>query len=399
MDNIRFLVEGKEYKGFKDLTLTRSVEAISSYFSFTFADNFNRNERWPLSPQDKVEIFIGETPLVNGFIDVLTGSLEADNRTYTVQGRDRTSDLVDCSLTDGKTNYTNIRFQQLCTEIAKRFDIPFYLGPGRFKDGPMNFAMQVGDTVFENLDRAANRVGALLVPDGLGGLIITTQGSVRSSVDLIEGYNFKSIEFKRDFTKRFSDYVVEGRQRSPKSAKDAETWFGPTKGKGGPSSVPRAGRDDPNIRRYRPILIRPSGNLSSIEADSIVGFEVATRIANSLEINVTVEGWHQSKGRPWTINELVKVYAPRLGIGNEVSSEYLIADTTYSLNDKDGRTTQMRLVPKDAYLNPIIIEKKEKDKPGQGKAWFEDNQKGSVRAYVPKKQPVKQTDKTDNRSR
>lgn len=383
---IDFRVNGKVYTGYKSLTLTRSVEAISSYFNFEFTDTFDNTEPWPMSPQDEVEIYLGGQPLVTGYIDVVSGSLSDTNRTYSVEGRDKTSDLIDCVLPDIQAQYSNIKFIDLCHRLTKDFGISFYESAGDFNKGPMNFTGQIGDTVFENLDRAANRAGALLVPDGRGGIQITVQGFIDAEVDLVEGDNIIALDFKRDFTQRFSEYVVEGRARSPKTGSKGEGWFPPKKGKGGPVSAPRSELEDTAIRRYRPFLVRPNGNVSTIETDAIVAFEVATRIAKSLEINVTVRGWVQKPGRPWLINELVKVYAPRLGIGNDIAEQYLIAETEYSLSPSSGATTTMRLLPKDAFLNPIVVDKmrkKERDKKGQGIRWFGPDYKGGINVILP----------------
>lgn len=365
---LRIGPQRKIYDGFKDFSLHRSIETISASYHFSFSDQWGpEQEPWPLNPQDEVVVTIDNIEVAHGYMDTLHGTLSASDRMYTIEGRDKTSDIIDCSAPTAPGTFPNLTFKQLCDKLVHGFGIKFIEGPGDWNKGKLEktHVIEPGETIFESLDRASKQVGAVLIPDGKGNLLITNIGVKRATVKLVEGENAKNFSFVRDYSKRYSNYTVTGVSKKS-TTKDAHGWFKKANGKS--PSLPSANAVDKAISRYRPLLVKQRGSSTQAIVKKLVEFEAATRAAKSLVVNCTVQDWVQEPGRPWLINELVQVFAPRLGIGNEFGDTYVIAETEYTLSIDGGAETHLVLIPPDAFKAKPTIEKKKSDKKAKG--WF-----------------------------
>lgn len=360
-------MNGKRFDGWRGLSITRSVEAICAYYTFEFSDMWTADQvEWPLNAQDDVEVILDGNTVITGYIDVVSGELTDSARTYTVQGRDKTSDLIECSAPSPPKAYNSITFLNFCKALTKGMNINFTLGPGDYKKTPIEtLAYHDGDKIFDILDEYASQCSALLVPDGKGGLVITSRESGKSVDKIIEGLNAKSFSYQRDYTDRFSDYRVQGKT-SGKGKGKGKGWFNAKTGSTSSRSLSTA--KDLGVTRYRPLVISLEGNKTSEITENRAELEAVIRASKSLVVNCKVAGWTQSNGKVWTINETVQLVAPRLGIGNSYGDEYLISETIFTLSDNGGSETELTLVPKDAFLRQKQIRKKKQDQKSKG--WF-----------------------------
>ena len=367
--NAQLLVNGKAYGGFKSISIKQSVEAISSVFSFDFSDMWTGTEEpWPLNCQDLVQIELYGKIVLRGYIDVLRGDLGSDTISYTIEGRDKTSDLIDCSVEE-KT-YTSIALLPLVQDLCKEFPVSFAVSGGvSGREMVKNIRADFGETVFEVLDRIAGKTGVLFVPDGKGDLVITTRGDSKAAVKLIEGSNAKSFSFSKDYSQRFSEYIIQGSTSKANSETAPSGWFdGKPGSKAATKSSPRADVQDRGVTRRRPLRIKQTGNADGGTTKKKAIWEANVRAAKSLEITCNVQGWTQDGQRLWRINEMVNVIAPRLGIGNAFGDEYLIAEVEYALSPDGGETTYLKLLPKEAFIPEDQVDKKKRDT--KGKSWF-----------------------------
>lgn len=362
MAKLTVSVNGSIYSGWKGINISRSIEAISGVFSFEFSDQWSRdNKPWPLNVQDAVEIKIDDHTIMKGYIDVLSGSLKGSSRSYSIQGRDATSDLIDCSAPQETTEWTGgISIMDLANQLSKRMGIKFAWGEGieTQHKRAVPFTLERGEKIFEALDRMAARVGVLLIPDGKGGIVFTIRGTTRCKDTLVEGLNAKEFTFEKNVTERFSDYFVEGVN---KKATVVEGWA-----KKGKASLPRYDAKDLNMKRYRPLYIQRKGVNDAMSIEDYASTEANLRAGKSLKITCTVRGWTETNGVPWLINRVVRVDAPRLGIGSELGEDYIIGETEFTLSDSDGQVTKMTLLPPDAFLKQKTVDKKKRDKKGAG---------------------------------
>lgn len=390
MTNCKLVVNGKTYGGFKEISIKQSVEAISSLYSFDFSDMWDAaQDPWPLNPQDLVQIELHGQSVIRGYIDVLKGSLSGSSVTYTVEGRDKTSDLVDCSCVPKP--YTSIGLLAICESVASQFPVSFTLAPGI--DGNQKVTTinaDAGESVFEVLDKISSATGVLFVPDGKGDLVITKRGQTKAEAKLIEGVNAKDFSFTKDYSERYSDYTVQGSAGKSQSVAKGSAWFAPAAGaQKATKSVPRSDIQDLGVNRFRPLYVKQPSGATAITVQNRASWEANVRAAKSLEISCTVQGWLQAPGRLWRINEMIQVTAPRLGIGNAYGDEYLIAEIEYKLTESGGEETWLKLYPKDAFLPDVKVDKLDKKKKDEiGKGWFSDNS-NDIQVYPGVQSPSK----------
>jgi prophage tail gpP-like protein len=102
---------------------------------------------------------------------------------------------------------------------------------------------------------------------------------------------------------------------------------------------------DYGITRYRPKVIIAETQADDLGAEKRADWEMRRRIAEGLSAKVTVTGWRQENGRLWTVNEMVDVDVPWLGLEREM----LIGEVEYSIGE-GGEIATLSLTLPDAFL-------------------------------------------------
>ncbi len=341
-------ISGKQYEGWKRTTVRRSIETISSVFSFDFTDSWTPlNKPWGVNPQDAIDIEIGATRLIRGYAEVLNANLGSE-RSYTVQGRDKSCDLIDCSAV--VKQYKNISLLDLCNALSSVVGITFKLQDSSINNAPFpDFAVNPGEKIFECIDKLVRQRGVLCIPDGSGNVVLSLAGTVPALAALTEGVNCKTLSYTLDYSQRYSDYTVKGQDTGPQG------YFGTA------TSVKGTAKDL-GVKRMRPLIIQAEKTTNSGEAKVRAAWEANVRAGRSTTVNVEVQDWLQAPGRPWLINETVTLNAPKLGIGGK----FLIAETEYIQEESGGTICKMKLMPPDAFLSDPNVKKKKSDQVAKG---------------------------------
>ena len=107
--------------------------------------------------------------------------------------------------------------------------------------------------------------------------------------------------------------------------------------------------NDPQISRYRPMVIIADDNLTGTSGYQRAMWEMKRNNAESKKATAKVQGWQRDDGSLWLPNELVVLDAPDLGIEGE---ERLIVDVEFSLDDQGGTVTTLTLMHRDAFDEP-----------------------------------------------
>lgn len=348
MPDVRLMVNGQEYRGWTAVRITRGIDAIAGSFALSVSEKWDgQAQPWPIIDGDACTLQIGNETVITGFVDNRRHQYDVNAHALSVVGRDKTADLVDSSAVLKQWEFLNTSVPEFCKALAAPFGVSVTVQPGlsigaRQEKIPVN----PGETVFEAIERACRRVGALPMPDGRGGLLLTRANLSATTRDaLIEGQNILAAEASYDSSRRYRTYIVSGQQAG------SDTNFGDT------VAAVRAQAQDLNIRAARVLLIRPEGVVTPATAAMRAQWEASVRVARGTTFSVTVQGWQQSDGALWPINALTTVRSPKIGVDRV---ELLIIETTYTLDQQSGTTTQLRLVPKDAYLpEPVIAKKQE----------------------------------------
>jgi prophage tail gpP-like protein len=343
-DTLKLLVNGKAYEGWQQITVKRSLKAISGSFQLAVVDRWAEEKvAWAIAPGNECQVLIGSDTVITGYVDDVSPKFDANSRSLSVSGRDKTLDMVDCSIDQKPGSWTNISLLALAKKLAAPFGVKVRLDSGiSAGDLFLSWKIQQGETCFESLDRAARLRGLLLINDGLGSIVITRAGSVRSGTELVQGQNILEASAQYSQKERFSEYTVKGQAAGLDEA-DPDVDF-----------TPSATAKDSGVSRYRPLIIIAEGAVTKSTCQLRAKWEASVRVGKSSKISVKIPGWRQNDGKLWTVNQVTQVKAPWLGIDLDM----LITEVTFAKGD--GTTTDLQLEPTAAYVpDPTLINKKD----------------------------------------
>lgn len=328
MSEILLRVNDRFYTNVTELELTRSLECGSGSFSASVS-------ALPPDRQDQpVELILDGETLLTGWLDDDEAATGPTERSFKLAGRDKVGDLIDCSPSLGEFNNLGI------VDIAKRVCKPFGIKvstPNTARTYGKPFAQiagEPGETVFSFLDRLARMRGLLLWSNGLGGLVIGLPSWRALPVHLKAGVNLRSIKVKRDYSRLYSQVRVIAQTPGSDSSSGED------------ASAPSAVVKEPRVKRFRPLTVIAEQSAEEKDLAERAATEVRMRWADSLRVTASVKGWRVAPGLLlWPLGMLVMVTDPEKGLHGV---KLAIAGTTFRLDDKDGPTTELELVPRRA---------------------------------------------------
>lgn len=348
MPDLELTCNGQVHAGWESMRITRSMEHCANSFELAVS------ELWPgqastynVMPGMPCQVRLAGTTVISGYVDDVNLVLDAQQHGVSVSGRDKAADLVDCSAVVKGGQWLGQRVEAIAAQLAKPFGIKVTAAVKTGK--PLaSFALQEGETAFDAIDRAARMRALLLVSDAKGGLVITRASTDVVATALVMGVNVLHASVKMSLRERFSLYIAKG-QKSP-----AYAWS-PGSGSPGASAAVvastvkaaaqvRAEATDPEVPRYRPMII--TGECQDVDASlkQRVQWEANVRAARSVEVVVRVAGWAHADGI-WEPNKLVQVSLPALRIQRQ---KLLVKACQYSLGH-EGSITELTLTRPDAF--------------------------------------------------
>ncbi len=322
-------VNGREYRGWKDIRITRSIESLSGSFAMSVSERWQgQRDPWPIVEGDECVVRLGEDVIVSGYVDIRTMSLSANDHSFTVQGRDKAADLIDCSAVLKDWEFVGVGVLEIAQRVAAPFGIAVSLAEGVTTPPPARkLVINPGDSAYDVIDRACRLAGLFAVSDGNGNVMLTRAGTAKASTQLVVGKNILDATANYDQSACYAQYIVIGQQQGGESLFGAE------------AADVRAQSVDQNARRKaRVLMIRGEGSISIQQAQDRANWEAAIRRARALEVAATVQGWEQASGELWPVNAEVIIDAPVLGVVGPM----LITEVAYLLSEA-GTTTELTL--------------------------------------------------------
>lgn len=386
-DKLTLHVGGRVYGGWKSVNIRHGIEQIAGTFDISLTERWpNQQTEWAIPPGEFCDVRIGAHVVINGYVDSVNVTYDANDHRIQIKGRDRTGDLVDCSAPSQA--YSGLTFKQIADRLCAPFGIKVYdettsvkkLTVQQKKIGkagtPPNSprvegclpkcACQNGETVFRALERIARNEAVLLVSDHEGGLLLTRAGRAgRIAVPLEFGKNILSANLDVSHANLFSEITVKG-QASAQDIDDVGKFEAVISSK---TTVKRAGggskKGSSQITRYRPLIVVCESQADAARIRQRAEWEVGNREAKSRKYVATVQGWYPDPAVDdiWRINSMVRV-VDRL---SRIDEEWLVAAITFKL-DEGGTTAEIELTSPKAFDQlPEIPEPKPGAKDGGGK--------------------------------
>lgn len=340
-------VNGVEFAGFTNISVSKSMEGLSTLFSFAATSrenivNGNRVLVDELKVQDEARVFIDGTLISTGFIDDLSISYSADGHSISVSGRDQTGDLIDSSFYQQYKEYKQRDLKRLIeialkdngyTNIKVINEVPDIERLGNtevIKTGK-------GDTIFSFIDKYAKKLQVLLVTNADGNIVITREGLSGAGGSLISvkgGENNNILSANLNITTKDRFRYMEVYSQADNSS------FLLT------SVKQEASAEDTQIRAPRRKRVSAKVSTEKNLLSNLAKWQVNINRAKGQRYDCKVAGYYTDKeqGSIWKINTLVQVRDDKC----QLDGEFLIQGVTYTKSGA-GSFTDLSVVNKGAF--------------------------------------------------
>lgn len=327
MDEVVLRAGGYKMAGWTSVRVERGLEQQAGAFELELsAAPTEQRERPPVRPGQACQVELGGERVITGYVDDVEPRYSADEHQITARGRDKTGDLIDCSVDLG-VGENEIRGRTI-EQIARRLVAPYGIevvtevDPG----GRIPLVEILPEqTVMAVLQELSGYAGVLLSSDAYGRLVITHAGAAGDGGVLERGRNILKGSARHSLQKRYSKYVVQ-----------AQTMEEEFLSEGGQR---KATAEDPAVPRYR-LLLQDVDTSTQERLQRRVEWERNHRAGNAERAQVTVQGWRADDGAIWRPNRRVTLRDDWLGFPD---SELLIANVAL-VRDKRGTRTELTLV-------------------------------------------------------
>lgn len=341
--DVALVLDGASYKGWKTISVSRGMAQVAGKFSLSVTEKHPGNQTaYKFRLNSPCQVTLAGKTVITGHVESIKPSYSDGSHTLTLEGRDLTGDLVDCSHLGPPSQWRGQNILQIAQAVCGPFRITAHaeVAVGAvFADERIN----EGQTVLAFLAKLAKARGLLLLSYGDGRLVISQAGTLRSGGALELGRNVKSGSAEFSAAIRHSEYILKGQGA-------AQPWEGSTEEEAADFQAlytsPQARATDPVVSRHRPLVIVAGAKADAASLAQRASFEAQNRAGRSQRATHTVQGWLNASGKLWQINQLVPVRDGFLGINRDM----LIESLDYRRSEEQGATTEITTVHPDAYL-------------------------------------------------
>lgn len=301
-----------------------------------------------LTPNTVMTVWAGDELLATVRSDSRSRSVSATSHDIRIEGRSLGRELVDCQYS---ATYSGLQLGEIAKRLCALFKVPLQV-VGDTQAVP-EFAMQCEQpaNALLNAARSANK---LLYPTPDGGVVLTEPTGAGAVATLTYGQEIKSYQLVDEDKLRFSEYLVKSFDYAA----------------GGGAGASRKGRAvDAGIQYFRPMhMVGDKASQSDGGCGRRADLESRRRQARAHRVELEVPGWHylDLDGNPkaWRINTQVRVVIGPEGLDDVL----LVGDRTLSFDAQRGRTTQLVLMDREAFVGEPKTTKKRASGKSQGAA-------------------------------
>lgn len=347
-------IEGTEFAGFQEAILSKSFDSASAQFTATLSSTAPIEN--PIKAGNKVKVLIDGFIALTGFIDRLDSSFSPDSHTITVRGRDKTSDLIDSTISEDisvSTPTTLVKFaEQVISNIGSDIEVVSYVSEDTF-DIDDSLTAKTGETAFDFIEGYCRKLQVIATTDGLGKLVFTRASSTDKAVVMLinkkDGAqnNVLSGSFYIDHSQRFHKYTILSQGNAVGEINlDLDAA----------SPADMAGRSftivDNNIRGSRVFSKTSEKSANQDQCESECKWNTNIKRARSFAYTATVAGHVMSPNSDiWRTNTVVHIIDD---FADLPSAYLLISDLTFNYSLSGGSTTDITCVTPDAFtLQPV----------------------------------------------
>lgn len=367
-------VNGRQYINFIDARVERTLDRLCGYFKFTASSTPDQQSDFPVKANDRCLIYVDGNLVMTGVVDVNSGFFNIDTHEITIQGRDKTADVVDSTLGGeiGFNNIVSIGIVALTDHILEAMNITGIssstnVPTEQFAVGDLVDA-ETGMPVFEYLEKNARKRQLLTTTDVNGNIAYVQASGINDTENVLRNQvadssnNILRGAWTNNVSELFNQYIVRSQQ-----AMIALNFVGSTDRRAviGPqlsiilqrsSPVPadelvssQGGAFDPLIRSSRilNLLAESASDPGACESRSLWQRNIAR--TRAFQYTATVQGHSKVNGQPWELNRLHKIE----DIFADLNGRFLLNSIEWDMSIRGGNTTTLGFVDSDAYTLAI----------------------------------------------
>lgn len=341
-------VNGVEYANFTSASAEIRLDALSNTFSFGAVAT--QAAPLPFTGGESCKVLVDGEVVVTGSIEVVKVNYSGDEHTISIQGRDKTGDLLDSNL----DAISDIRapislkgiIERVILEIGADISVVDEASPELFNAAEDTFAPEPGENAFDFIESIARKRQVLLTSNGDGNIVITASvgtpstGAIQKVIGA-DGNNVTTGSVSYDTTGRFGIYKMSSQMGLISLNNAGDISIGEIVDQSGTAP-------DEEIQKSRPgrqLVLVAEGSFSSDQDKLRAQWEANIRKARGKVYAATVQGHRTQGGDLWGINTLVPVEDDFAGI----SADMLVNTVAFTTDEESGDQTTLSLLVSNAY--------------------------------------------------
>ena len=330
--SISLRVNGTEYVNFTSAQVTLSYDKLSNVFGIQTIGT-------PVVQLDGlVELYVDTQKILTGYVEQITVSSSDDAHVFMLNGRDRTRDLVDSTLTSLSDIRSDIHLRDLIKlvidDIGSDLQVIDNANPDVLSSAVDIESPEPGMNAFEFLETVARRRQVILSSNADGDVVIEVSDGVDNGLVVPEHIRASVVS---STTQRYRTYNIVSDVNSRGGNPLAALGLDSTDATVSQSTTVT----DEAIRAGKTLTIVAEDSYPKDALRKRIAWERTNRVARSVEIEYTIAGNQIA----YTPGQLVTVKNSLLGIDDT----FFINETTFGYSDRDGSTTTLRLLGKRAF--------------------------------------------------
>lgn len=376
-------VNGQVFDQWTNANVTRDLKDLSGSFSFELRD-YSRSlatfdfaspalTAFSLKPGMEAEVYVENTLVLKGYIETVAPEIDAEHAAVSISGKDKAGDLVDSAAApSGPSEFNNVKLEEVVKRIAEPFGLSVRSDIDTGEAFP-RYGIDLSETGISAIEKGARQRHALVMSDGVGGIVLTRTGATRAPAVLSLPGNVKSANGQFTHKDRHSKVIVRGQSEKAATARDDRA--APLTGDGTPlkpeerqasdgSATERERRGivasgeatDYEIKRYRPVVHLARSKADEKGCKDEADWRMRTKRGESEEISYKVHGYSEN-GRLWRVNETVPIEDSFL----DVFRDMLISRVTF-LYGQEGRETEIAVTSPESFDNKPVKDRRKNAK-------------------------------------
>lgn len=346
------MVNGVEYTNFTSASCDIRLDTLSNRFSFEAVAP--GAQALPFKGGEPCVVVVDGEPVLTGNIEVVQVDYDSTDHVITVQGRDKTGDLLDSSIDviddlTGENLTLKIIIEKVIASLGLDIQVVDQVNPKPFSLAEDIAAPEPGDNAFSFIEQYARKRQVLLTSDGNGNIVIASnsgiaaEGAVQHIIGA-EDNNVLSSSFAYDTTGRFNAYKVSSGLNPTALNFAGDTDLASLVNQGGRVS-------DSEVRKGRQMIVVSETPFSDGNCLERAKWEADVRKARGLVYSATVPGFRvgNTTGALWRVNRLYQIVDDFLG----KTEQMLCNSVSFNFDVATGSQTTLGFVGPNAYTKLI----------------------------------------------